>query len=142
MIALVDESASYLYGTLAVELHAGGRPVPGWAWVSALAHAPADVITSWADRPESSAPAADGTTDRWMAALSVAAKEIIATAADADVGLDEVQRSVFLPMERRGTSVSGPDHLVRLSLRSLRQYQETARATRPRLPGNSRPQTA
>ncbi len=46
---LVEESECFLTGRYPSALQSGGRPVPGWAWLSMLAHAPADVLMAEAE---------------------------------------------------------------------------------------------
>ena len=142
--ALVRESESYLGGRLAVELHSGGQPVPNWAWAAALAHAPAELVASWAADRESP-EAARGTLDRWRLALSLMARELMATAASVDVGLEEVQRAALLPLEQRSADqarVEGPDQFIRLGLRALRTYRQSVSQERARTEHLSRTRPA
>ncbi|HVX23659.1 MAG TPA: hypothetical protein VHB02_20115 [Acidimicrobiales bacterium] len=130
---LVRESESFLNGRWAVELHRGGRRVPGWAWISALAHAPADVLAAWAADRESAA-AARGTVDRWQLALSLLARELMTSAAGAGDHVHVAQRLVFGPLERQGVVTHDPEQLLRVSLRALRQYRQAAQARTGRRP--------
>lgn len=47
---LVAECEEFLLGRYPWVLLARGWPVPGWAWMSALAHAPADSLMTQGER--------------------------------------------------------------------------------------------
>lgn|GEM_PF-2259497 len=130
---LVIESESFLTGRWAVELHAGGRPVPGWAWISGLAHAPVDVVAGWAAHREPP-PADGGVPDRWRVALSLVARELIVSAAAAGDSVETAQHLVFGRLEQRGVTAGDPQHLVRVGLRELAQYRQVAQARVSRPP--------
>ncbi len=123
---LISESESFLSGSWAIELHSGGRSVPTWAWISGLAHAPADVLATWATDRESAA-AARGTVDRWRLALSLAARELMVSATIAGDPVDTAQRLVFGRLEQQGVVADSPNELVRLTLRALGEYRWAAR---------------
>src|ERR1700722_18691722 len=97
MKELVLECDLYLSGYYAEYLNARNRPVPTWAWLSVLAHGSSEQLRPIAiqDRPAGRLP-----TKRqlWWQAIGFLAGEIVAHHDD-DVSLDELRRSVLVPLE-------------------------------------------
>ena len=129
MRELVQESDLYLSGYYAEYLDTRNRPVPTWAWLSALAHGSAEQLRSLAmhDDPGDRVP-----TRRtlWWQAVGFLAAEILAHHDD-ELGLDELQRSVLVPLELAWPSTDRryvqPRELVRTVLGALDPYQSSRR---------------
>jgi hypothetical protein len=127
---LVKECDVYLSGHYADYLETRNRPVPGWAWLSVLAHA----------RPEQlrELVAEDAGWDRgrtrttvWWQAVGFLAGEILAQQ-EAEGSLDELRRSVLVPLELKwlteDRTLQRPRELVRTVLDALDQFP----SSRPR----------
>jgi len=115
---LVGECESFLLGGYPGVLQADGRPVPEWAWLSALAHAPADSLQARAGR-DHARPPADHPTALWQDALDLLALELITTAERSGSSVEELQRALIAEVELQrpwaesGAPMLGPHRLVR-----------------------------
>lgn len=116
---LVEESELFLSGRLAPAWAHDGRAVPGWAWLSTLAHASPETIRwlSW--------HASDLSTGarRWGEDVGFAANLLCAIADTGGPGIEELQHGVIVPLELRGLHCAAltPEGLVRLVVSSLRR---------------------
>jgi hypothetical protein len=128
--ALVRECESFLSGRYATFLESRGLPVPDWAWLSELAHAPAEQVTALVAAPRRRARVLPPA--RWQKAMSLLAQELVATAQRTDCTVDELRRSVLLPLELElvDPSVSAwtlePGPLFDDIRRTLVQYRKTS----------------
>jgi len=87
--ALVRECESFLSGRYATFLESRGLPVPDWAWLSELAHAPAEQVTALVAAPRRRARVLPPA--RWQKAMSLLAQELVATAQRTDCTVDELR---------------------------------------------------
>jgi hypothetical protein len=125
---LVLESDLYLSGYLADYLDTRNRPVPTWVWLSALVHGSSQQLHSLTIQDDLGVRLP---TRRmlWWQAVGFLAGEILAH--DDDVGLDELRRSVLVPLELTWLTTdhgySHPRELVRTVLAALDQFQSSRR---------------
>lgn len=114
---LVRDCESFLLGRYPWVLQAKGCPVPEWAWLSALIHAPADSLMAQAER-EQAGPCPDHMTVLWQGALDLLAQELMTTADHTGCSVEELQRALIFNVElnptRRavGALVLGPSRFV------------------------------
>ena len=128
---LVEECESFLAGQYPSVLQARGDPVPEWAWLSLLAHAPADVLI---DQAMGGPPRQyrDRLNLIWLGAVALLTQELVMQADRTGCSVEEVQHSVLLRLELSwarpwsATSMVGPSRFV-----------EEVRQAIDRLPGNS-----
>jgi hypothetical protein len=126
---LVQESDLYLSGYYADYLDSRNRPVPTWAWLSVLVHGSSEHLRSLAMQDDLGGRLP---TRRilWWQAIGFLAGEILAQHGD-DVGLDQLQRSVLVPLELTWLTTDHgylhPGELVKTVLGALDQYQSTRR---------------
>ncbi|MGO8873545.1 MAG: hypothetical protein ACLQPH_19495 [Acidimicrobiales bacterium] len=125
---LADESAAFLAGRYALDLQRQGMPVPTWAWLSELAHAPVEQLLT-------RMPIGNGvwlrdhSTAQWENAIALLAHELLATARLNGCSVEELQRSTIVEAElgydpsRFGAWASGPGVFVSEVRRTLRQYR-------------------
>lgn len=91
------ECEAFLSGTYAYRLLERGCPVPPWAWINVLAHAPRARIEGLAaGRDDLLSPDAAGP---WTAALRALGAELLDTASAARTELSELQRLALVPLE-------------------------------------------
>jgi hypothetical protein len=128
MKELVQESDLYLSGHYAEYLDRLDRPVPTWAWLSVLVHGSSDQLRSLASQNDVGEQLP---TRRmlWWQAVGFLAGEILAYRDD--VSLDELRRSVLVPLELTWLTTDHgylrPLELVRTVLDALDQRQSTRR---------------
>jgi hypothetical protein len=129
MKELVVESDLYLSGYYAEYLDARNRSVPTWAWLGVLAHGSSEQLRSLAMHDDSDDRGLSGRR-LWWQAIAFLAGEILAHHDD-DVGLDDLRRSVLLPLELAWLSIdqrsAHPGQLVRTVLNALDQHQRSRR---------------
>jgi hypothetical protein len=129
MKELVQESDLYLSGYYAEYLDSRNRHVPTWAWLSVLVHGSAEQLRGLAGQDDLDNRVSTRRT-LWWQAVGFLAGEILAHHDD-DVGLDELQRSVLMPLElawlttERGSLQ--PRELVKTVLGALDRYQSGRR---------------
>jgi hypothetical protein len=127
---LVKECDLYLSGRYADYLETRSRPVPGWAWLSVLAHSRPETLRELVmENPRSDRGRTRTTV--WWQAVGFLAEEILSHQHD-DEGLDELRRSVLVPLELKwlteGRPLQRPRELVRTVLDALDQFP----SSRPR----------
>jgi hypothetical protein len=128
---MAAEACAVVEGRVVDQLWAQGRPIPGWAWLNALAHRPVgeigDLVGLACDQPE--VAWADAVVD-----IALALNRIT------EVEAAQIQAELFLPAELRehveGFPLEGPDQLVRMVRRRLargsgRPRPKTLRISRP-----------
>jgi len=129
MKELVHESDLYLSGSYAEYLDTRNRPVPTWAWLSALVHGSSEQLRSLAMRDDLGGRLL---TRRmlWWQAIGFLAGEILANHDD-NVSLDELRRSVLVPLELTWLTTDHgylhPRELVRTVIGALDQHQKSRR---------------
>ncbi len=96
--ALVRECEIFMSGRYATFLYARGLDVPQWAWLSELAHAPAERLSAAAVQARRRR-AHIYPPRRWQGATSLVAHELVATAQRTGDTLEDIQRLVLLPIE-------------------------------------------
>lgn len=122
---LVRESESYLLGRYPYDLRAHGHAVPGWAWISVLAHAPYALILEMA-AGEGQGSTRDHSVRQWQPALSYLARELLAVSARTGRTIEELQHSVLLDLELGAARRPGqldPRLLVGEVLNELEPYR-------------------
>jgi hypothetical protein len=121
---LVRESEVFLSGDYAEYLETRSENVPNWAWLSVLAHGTPGQLRSLADQNTISARAGLRTSVWWQA-LAFLAGEIVSQRDD-DQDLDQLRRSVLVPLELRGLAGGHPPQrpgdLVRTVLDALDEH--------------------
>jgi hypothetical protein len=125
---LVEECEAFLAGQYPSVLQARGIPVPEWAWLSLLAHAPADVVLDHA----TSGPRRNY-RDRlnliWSGAVALLTKELVLQAKRTGCSVEELQHAVLLPLELRwdrpwsAPSTIGPSRFVEEVRQALNQFR-------------------
>jgi len=126
---LCQECEVYLSGHYAEYLDTRNRTVPNWAWLGVLAHGrPEQLRALVADKALFS-----GTRTRttaWWQAIAFLAEEILSQHND-DRGLDDLRRSVLVPLELEWLAadrpMQRPGQLVRSVLDALDQYPSSRR---------------
>ncbi len=125
---LVGECESFLVGELPSVLQHRGLPVPDWAWLSVLAHAPTDVVAGHAS---------GGSRGRfrghlnavWLGAVALLAQELIMVADRTGCSVEDLQHDVLLNVELSwerpmpGESVVGPSRFVEEVRRALHRFR-------------------
>ena len=89
---LGDECEAWLAGTWAEYLADHDEPVPPWAWVNKLAHAPEKLVRSMTRMPATN-------DDEWFLLRGCVAEALIKEASSKGVSVADLQRSVLLPIE-------------------------------------------
>jgi hypothetical protein len=127
---LVQECGVYLSGHYAEYMENRNRPVPDWAWLSILAHASPEQLRILATET-AGWDARRTRTAVWWQAVGFLAGEILSQQDD-DHNLDELRRSVLLPLELKrlteGRPFDRPRQLVTTVLDALDQHP----SSRPR----------
>lgn len=127
---LVEESESFLSGRYASDLWERHLPIPSWAWLAALAHAPAEVLAGWAADEPCPEWTVVGEGEHWWRALSLLSRELLNTAAAAGCPVETVQRAAVLNLELcplgTGQGSAHPVQLVGDVLRSLERYRDSS----------------
>lgn len=128
---LVGECESFLAGRYPSVLQDHGLPVPGWAWLSVLAHAPTESLAEHATgglRRRS----LDATTAQWQQAVALLAQELVTTAYHTGCRVEELQHSLIFDIELEPSrSVffacrAGPNQLVAEVRQALGRYRGTS----------------
>ena len=126
---LVRESEVYLSGHYAEYLETRNESVPNWAWLNVLAHGDLEQLRSLVDR-NNLYGRAGMRTSAWWQALAFLAGEILSHQGD-DRSLDELRRSVLVPLELNGLAMSRPPQrpgdLVRTVLDALDEHPSSWR---------------
>ena len=122
---LVKECDVYLSGLYADFLETRHRPIPDWAWVNVLAHARPEQLRTLATDVSHCRGRPTRTTVWWQAVAFLAGE--IVSHEDNDQTLDELRRSVLVPLELEWLAASGPTQrprqLVRIVLDAVDGYQ-------------------
>ena len=87
-----EECEAWLAGTWAEFLADHGDPVPAWAWVNKLAHAPERVVRSMTRLPAVN-------SDEWSRLRGCVAESLLKEAVEKGATVTELQRSVLVPIE-------------------------------------------
>jgi hypothetical protein len=106
--SVVGEASMLIEGRAVDHLWAQGQPIPGWAWLNALAHRPVgevgDLLAVACDRPD----------DQWADAVVDIA---LALSEASEVEATDIQSDLFVPAELDALAeqnrLDGPDQLVR-----------------------------
>ena len=93
---LVGETERFLQGCYADDLAEVGLPVPVWAWTNLLAHGTDRQLREIAPLATATVTATPG---EWRQARSFLATEILELVDDQGVPLDQLQRTVLIPLE-------------------------------------------
>ena len=122
---LVQECESFLTGRYAIELAARDLPVPGWAWLAVLTHAPKELLVAWVEQARAFGEDI-GMAEKWCGAITMLATEILATAELVGRDPSEVQHLIIRHVElvpgSGGGSPATPDQLVGRVLDTLDGY--------------------
>ncbi len=114
---LVGECEGFLSGRFPGILQDHGLPVPEWAWLSVLAHAPVPELEAHAAGGLRHRPV-DRATAQWSEAVALLAQELVTTAARTGRPVEELQHSIVVGVElgaaraEGATGHVGPTHLV------------------------------
>ena len=124
---LVRETECFLGGRYAYDLWARGLPVPDWAWVNVLAHAPHGLLAALAATEQSECDQA-GDLGKWQEAMAFLARQFLATATRTGQPLDTIQRQVALRLELEQYradegGVRAPKQLVDAVVSALEPYR-------------------
>jgi len=125
---LVEECESFLTGQYPCVLQARGVPVPEWAWLSLLAHAPADVLI---DHAMGGPPRQhrDRLNLIWSGAVRLLTQELVSQADRTGCSVEEFQHSVLLRLELSwarpwsATSMAGPSQFVEEVRQAIDQFR-------------------
>jgi hypothetical protein len=129
---LMRETESFLAGDFPCVLHQRGLPVPEWAWLSMLAHAPSDELVRYADG-ESKGRFRGRVNAIWLGALALLAQELVMVADQTGRSIEELQHDVILAMELNwerpwtGLSSRGPSQLVEDVRQALDRFRDSSR---------------
>ncbi|MBF6557537.1 MAG: hypothetical protein IVW52_15520 [Acidimicrobiales bacterium] len=125
---LVEECESFLTGQYPSVLQARGVPVPEWAWLSLLAHAPAETLMDHA----AGGPRRNY-LDRlnliWLGAVALLTQELVVQAERTGCSVEELQHAVLVRLELRWVqtpstaSVVGPSPFVEEVRQALNQFR-------------------
>ncbi len=130
---LVGECESFLVGEYPILLQHRGLPIPEWAWLSVLAHAPADVLVQHAR---------GGSRERfrghlhavWLGAVALLAQELVIVAERAGCSVEDLQHDVLLEVELTwarsapGPSGLGPSRFVGEVRQALHRFRGSSHA--------------
>jgi len=125
---LVNECESFLVGRYPSVLRAQGLPVPEWAWLSMLAHAPVDRLVTQ-NAGVRRRQIGDHLTVLWLGAVALLAQELVMVADRTGCSVEELQHAVILNVElnwRRplfGASVMGPSRFVEEVRQALSRFR-------------------
>ncbi len=95
---LVAECESYLTGRYALDLASRDLPVPQWAWLGMLAHAPFALLNAWAIE-EPLFERWNTESGRWCHAVARLARELLDTSAAVGEPVEDLQRAVLVQLE-------------------------------------------
>ncbi len=124
---LVAECESYLNGRYALDLATRDLPVPQWAWLGMLAHAPATLLNAWAiEEPLFERWNTD--SGRWCLAVARLARELLETAAAVGEPVEDLQRVVLVQLEldpdAAASHATTPAQLVSWVLEDLDTFRQ------------------
>jgi hypothetical protein len=126
---LAQESEAYLSGHYADYVETRNEDVPNWAWISVLAQADPELLRSLVKDNALYAGVRMRTSVWWQAVVFLAG-EILSQRND-DRDLDELRRSVLVPLELKWSAANRPPErpgeLVRSVLSALDQYPSSRR---------------
>jgi urease gamma subunit len=126
---LIQECEHFLTGTYAFELLSHGLPVPEWAWLNVLVHAPVEVLVAQAARSHRKRLRL-GVTAQWRETVAILADELMTAASHAGCDVEELQRSILLALELErawpavGSSLTDPHRLAQEVRQALRGFQD------------------
>ena len=95
---LVEECESFLAGEYPSLLERRGLPIPEWAWMSVLAHAPGDVLV-WHAHGGSRELSRGHLHAIWLGAVALLAQELVMVADRTDCRVEDLQHEVMLRVE-------------------------------------------
>ncbi len=130
---LVEECESFLVGEYPSLLERRGLPIPEWAWMSVLAHAPGDVLVRHA-HGESRERSRAHLHAIWLGAVALLAHELVMVAERTDSTVEELQHDVMLRVEldwerpAPGGSTVGPSRFVDEVRQALHRFRGSSRA--------------
>ena len=119
---LGKECETYLCGRYAEYMDARHRVVPNWAWINVLAHGDLERLRELAAGDGLDPTRRTRTTVWWQAVAFVA--DVVVAQGDDGSSLDELQRSVLVPIELAWLATGPrrtPSQLVRVVLDALHQ---------------------
>jgi hypothetical protein len=125
---LVTECESFLAGEYPSVLQRRGLPIPEWAWLSILAHAPADLLIEHA-HGESRGRFRGHVHGVWLGAVALLAQELVTAADRTGCSVEELQHEVMLKVELDwvrpdgGASSIGPSRFVEQVRRALHRFR-------------------
>lgn len=126
---LVQECEAYLSGQYVGYLEARNEHVPNWAWLNVLAQAGPEQLRSLIAENNLCGGVRMRTSVWWQAIVFLAGE--ILSQQDDDQGLDELRRSVLVPLELKGLAAGRPPQrpgeLVRTVLDALDQHSRSWR---------------
>ena len=126
---LIRECECFLTGRYAFMRHSQGLSVPDWAWLSVLAHAPAQQLVTYAAQVERKR-VRTRTPLQWQGVVALLAQELLITAEITGCSVEELQRSVLLGMElecsrpRVGLTATDPRRMFAEVQRALRGFRD------------------
>lgn len=131
---LVGECESFLDGTLPAVLERRGLPVPEWAWLSMLAHSPADALEQHVN---------GGSRGRfrshvnavWLGAIALLAQELVMVADRTGRSIEDLQHLLILDVELNWERSTATDWVMEPS-----RFVEQVRRALGRLKGSSHSQ--
>lgn len=127
---LVREAECFLGGRYAYDRWARGLPVPDWAWLNVLAHAPQGLLAALGatDRQECEQA---GELGKWQEAMAYLAHQFMATVARTGQPLETIQRAVAVRLELEqdqgppGAPLD-PEALVDTVLAALERFRDAS----------------
>ncbi len=105
---LVAECESFVEGHYVDLLLQNGTQVPGWAWLNQLAHADPNELAEMATGSVKHR-GASASDVYWQRAVSLLAREIFIAAAREGCAVEELQRSVLVPLPRSADNQDAPN---------------------------------
>jgi hypothetical protein len=127
---LVLECEGFLAGRYPGILQDHGLPVPEWAWLSVLAHAPASALEARAVGGLRHRPV-DRATAQWSEAVALLARELVITASRTGRPVEELQHTIIVDVELRAAGSeppaerAGPTRLVDDVRRAIARFRGT-----------------
>jgi hypothetical protein len=122
---LARECEAYLSGDYAQYLDRRDRRIPNWSWISLLAHARPEQFRSLSMRTGGSTRL-QKRAEAWWQAVAFLAAEVLSRADDDNEELEDLRRSILLPLELKDLSTGRPPQrpgeLVRRVLEALDQH--------------------
>jgi hypothetical protein len=127
---MIQECNVYLSGHYAEYLENRKRPVPDWAWLSILVHARPEELRALVTENAPWGGQRTRTTVWWQA-VGFLAGEILSQQDD-DRSLDELRRSVLVPLELKRLTEGRPFHRPRQLVRTVLDALDQHPSSRPR----------